>query len=301
MTLNSMDFIRKYNVDLFFINAFLAIKLWLKVHLFPKSISYERKDSQRKGWELTFQDYFHTLDKTKWSTESYVGIPFAGEVLDEFKDQYGALTCIDNDCVKINDNGLNLLCKKEDVIVTKDMVPDWYEFGDQIKIPFKVGQIQSSQTFRQKYGRFETRCMIPGGKGMWCAFWLIGLETYPPEVDIFETYTSKKLNYFEITHWWNTDKNRKKKTQGIRIDKMQEKMCTYAVEWYPDKMKYFWNDMLVYVQRKGVGKEYVNGIGNQELFIILGTGVQPEVLKDMSGVQLPNAMLVDYVRVYKQK
>lgn len=60
-------------------------------------------------------------------------------------------------------------------------------FSGQIK--YLVGQINTHETWAQRYGYFEITAQIPVGKGRWPAFWLTDAGPgWPPELDIFEAY-----------------------------------------------------------------------------------------------------------------
>ena len=46
--------------------------------------------------------------------------------------------------------------------------------------------ISSRASFLQKYGYFEIRARLPGGAGLWPAFWLLSPGGWPPEIDAME-------------------------------------------------------------------------------------------------------------------
>jgi beta-glucanase (GH16 family) len=55
--------------------------------------------------------------------------------------------------------------------------------------PYLSGMIMSDGCFAQKYGYFEIRAKVPGGKGLWPAFWLLPVShKWPPEIDVFEMF-----------------------------------------------------------------------------------------------------------------
>jgi len=72
------------------------------------------------------------------------------------------------------------------------------------KYLYQSGMIRSKTTF--KYGYFEARIKLPAAKGVWPAFWLNsdadknGKVHWPPEVDIFEFVNNGKEDRVEMLH-----------------------------------------------------------------------------------------------------
>lgn len=56
--------------------------------------------------------------------------------------------------------------------------------------------------FDQRYVRFEAQIIIPGGQGMWGAFWLIGNDigvvgwSVCAEIDVVENIGRRKVVFF---------------------------------------------------------------------------------------------------------
>jgi len=61
--------------------------------------------------------------------------------------------------------------------------------------------------FAQKYGYFEMRAKLPGGKGVWPAFWLIGADKskQSSEIDVLEYYGHFPTYYHSVAHLWTLD------------------------------------------------------------------------------------------------
>lgn len=132
------------------------------------------------------------------------------------------------------------------------------------------GLLRSVETFG--YGRFSAEIMLPKGKNLWPAFWLVGEdEPWPQcgEIDIMEAWTNRLCGYFKIgipqppylvpswntttnIHWnddyqeyWNYDGH---KSCGSRrlpllfsLKRPAHNYIKYEVEWRPNIISFFAN------------------------------------------------------------
>jgi hypothetical protein len=83
------------------------------------------------------------------------------------------------------------------------------QFGD-LNIPTGCGMVCSVQGFG--WGSFEIEAKLPTGMHLWPAFWLSPLDQWPPEVDVFEGYSTRKPNYrkFDLLNplkWYKLESN----------------------------------------------------------------------------------------------
>lgn len=112
-----------------------------------------------------------SLNRSKWFTRFI----YAGETLDRLNDEKQRYR--DNDNHIVANGVLNLVARK---VSSTD--PDG--------INYESGMIRSDWT--SLYGYYEARVKMPGGLGVWPAFWLnsdVGSDGrlgWPPEIDIFE-------------------------------------------------------------------------------------------------------------------
>jgi len=125
------------------------------------------------GYALAFNDEFNgtALNRAKWFTRYING----NETQDHLNDEQQRYR--DNDNHVVANGVLNLVARK-------------VSSSDPAGVNYESGMIRSDWTAR--YGYFEARVKMPGGLGVWPAFWLnsdVGSDgrlAWPPEIDIFE-------------------------------------------------------------------------------------------------------------------
>ncbi len=172
---------------------------------------------------------------------------------------------------------------------------------------YSSARIKTEGLFTQQYGRVEARIKTPAGQGLWPAFWMLGENinevSWPQcgEIDIME----QKGQYPFITYGslhgpGYSAGNAITKSYRLETGTFQDTFFLYAVEWGPEYIDFFVNDNLYQsVRASSVSGEWVY---NQPFFLILNLavgGTFPGAPNDKTS--FPAQMLVDYVRVYKEK
>ncbi len=97
---------------------------------------------------------------------------------------------------------------------------------------FTSGMLCSKQTFL--YGKFEIRCRIPKGAGMWPAFWLFG--GWPAdEIDIVEGKGQKPKGMSHAVHSYDSAKYRPTgKWTKFPGKNFSNQFHVFTCYWYPD-------------------------------------------------------------------
>lgn len=125
------------------------------------------------GYVLAFNDEFNgtALNRAKWATRYIYG----AETTDRLNDEKQRYT--DNNTQSVANGVLTLTARK-------------VSSTDPNGVNYESGMVRSLWTSR--YGYYEARVKMPGGLGVWPAFWLNsdvsaeGRLAWPPEIDIFE-------------------------------------------------------------------------------------------------------------------
>lgn len=163
---------------------------------------------------------------------------------------------------------------------------------------------QGLQSFQ--YGRMEGRLKVPGGKGFWPAFWMLGSNfngsNWPDcgEIDIMEYIGKEPDLIFGTLHGpgysgamgfsqWN------RQTYNIADD-----FHTYAIEWEPDQIRWYYDGVQYHtVSRTDIGNR--EWVFDQPFFFILNLAVGGQLPGPVGlDTVFPAQFYVDYVRVYQR-
>jgi len=158
------------------------------------------------------------------------------------------------------------------------------------------------------YGRFETRAILPGGTGIWPAIWMMPtLSEYGPwpnsgEIDIMEHvgYTQNFTHGTVHTEAFNHKIGTQKGSQ-VLVRGCEEEFHIYAIEWYPDQIRFFVDERNYFNFTKQEHYTWKEWPFNKPFHIIMNIAVGGDWGGAM-GVDdsiFPQQMVVDYFRVYQ--
>jgi len=170
----------------------------------------------------------------------------------------------DGDFYKLdNEKGLSVIVKYE---------PRTY---DNMLMPYGNCVLRTKESY--KYGYFEASIKLPKEKNTWPAFWMTGIDSWPPEIDILEAYNrdgsykkNKKLQtniHYKLPNECK-DKHITGKDHPIP-NNVDENYNLYGVLWTKDEISFYYNRHLV---RTVTDKEQLATF-NQPLEIIISTGL----------------------------
>ena len=193
------------------------------------------------------------------------------------------------------------------------------KIGDAFSLDFEYTSgivVTKSSKIAFQYGRYETRCKLPIGKGFWPAFWLWGGgggNGRPGEIDILEIFDTAQPIFTTSIHNGN-----KKARQDIPLSWDIREWHTYTVEYDPTVVKYFVDGQLIrtYQRFKNIAcqdgqfitkkrKKYRRNPAfpwEQWMVLLLNLAVNPEPGMTVEETTVfPAVMEVDYVRVFKRR
>ena len=160
-------------------------------------------------------------------------------------------------------------------------------------------------------GRFEVRAKLPQGKGLWPAIWMLPTDNHygdwpmSGEIDIMELLGHQPKRVHATVHFADQFGNRTSKGHDFVLStgSFADSFHVFRLDWGPAGMRW-------YVDGKSIhsATEWYTGTTpfpapfDQKFHLILNVAVggrwpgNPD-----STTQFPQAMVVDYVRVYQRK
>ncbi len=182
-----------------------------------------------EGYELVWHDEFDTAGVSSPSTENWWYETGAGGWgNNELQDYVAGGKYKDVRIAEVSDGTLKITAQK---------------------IDGKVRSVRMNTNLGWTYGYFEGRLKLCKGKGTWPAFWMMpkNFRAWPDdgEIDIMEhvgyheNYVSSSIHCKAYYHSIGTQK-----TNEIYIATATEEFHTYAVEWTPDYLKFYFDGKL---------------------------------------------------------
>ncbi len=250
-----------------------SLVLVLSLMVGPVAESAGKRRSKREaapasGWQLVFEDDFNgqTLDERTWTT----AFPWGRD-----RSSVGELQYYAPDAFSLSGSNLRISAKPTP--------------GGSHQ--YASGLISSHTSFAPEYGRFEIRCKLPYGKGLWPAFWLLPTDTsWPPEIDVFEALGHEPNTVHMTAHWSEGGEHQQKGSEFSGPDFTKD-FHTFAVEWSAEKLVWFVDG----IERHRVLNKSPHG--PMYLLANLAVGGNWPGAPDAS-TQFPAAFEIDYIRAY---
>ena len=176
---------------------------------------------------------------------------------------------------------------------------------------YTSARINTRDRFAFRYGRIEARIKLPGGQGLWPAFWMLpqdnvyGTWAASGEIDIMEAVNlgGSGGNVIHGTIHYGGEWPNNTYTGGAYVvpTDAQTNFHTYALEWDPTEMRWYVDGVLYLTQNawNTSGAPYPAPF-DQHFHILLNVAVGgnwPGAPSDST--VFPVTMEVDWVRVYE--
>ncbi len=184
---------------------------------------------------------------------------------------------------------------------------------------YTSGRIDTRGKIMPVYGRFEIRAKLPGGKGVWPAFWLYpqnrdwqmemlmlqtvaaGNERLIPEerpwyteIDIMEFLGHETGVVYGTHHYYTFDGQKKTSSGTLRSQTdFTKDFHIYTLDWEPDSIRWYIDGQLIHTCTEGVP--------HAPHYLIINTAVggswpgNPD-----STTVFPQYLDIDYVRLYSK-
>lgn len=252
-----------------------------------------KKTLDLRGYELVFnEDFDDPLDVSPWGpgTRWIAHTPWHGDFGDAaFADPTSDFP------FTIKDGVLRIEARKDEEFARND---PW-------KRPWRSGLLCSNDPkgngFSLKYGYFEMRAKLPGGPGVWPAFWLVSSydRTNPDagkdgaiEIDVIEYYGFPN-SYQSVVHIWQPEPHR---ADGVMITTKDNEVtsdfhnygCMVTPEW-----------IIMYFDGVEVWRVKTPPEHNKPLMILVNLALGGGWPIDK--VQSPTYMYIDWIRAYAKR
>lgn len=169
---------------------------------------------------------------------------------------------------------------------------------------YTSARLISKDRVRFSYGLVRARIRLPRGRGIWPAFWMLGQDItevgWPRcgEIDIMEHFGKEPTMIHGTVHGPGYSGD-----AGITASRdagtdLADGFHVYSVCWEPDRIRWYLDDELYSTVTPGDlrGNPWVF---DHDFFFLLNVAVGGTFSQTPpSSVTFPQAMLVDYVRVY---
>lgn len=188
---------------------------------------------------------------------------------------------------------------------------------------YTSASVNTRNTASWTYGRFEIRAKIPQGKGTWPAFWFLsplrtpnipgppqprlpdGKEVSTPprgagggesgqgEIDLMESWGSRPNITNVFVHG---TVGRTPSARFRHQDDIKNEFHLYAMDWCPDHIDFFrdTNKILTYTKDPSLGWSF-----DKPMYLIMNIACGGPDEPAPNDSNLPQFIVVDYVRVYK--
>jgi len=229
---------------------------------FFKIEKYGKNEPDVSKMKLVLDDNFNTFNTNNWR----IGQPWGEFHPDYLYEYYG------KDSVYVKNN--HLVCDN------RYQPQKFINNGSEVTIPFSIGIITSQNFYG--YGFYQFVVKLPIGVGLWPAVWLTGSNSWPPEIDINESYSDANGDYDN-----NLQSNLHFNIQGPNIEDSGPRnhpiyditnKITFSCWWTKDFIKIYYNGYLV----RSITSDYtLKWFRDKQMMIVLGTGIQPGYVSNL--------------------
>lgn len=243
----------------------------------PEEDDYRKITLEGVEYELSFEDNFdgNSIDMTKW------------EYVPEWKRQDLENYWRNENCYVDGDG--NLVIKMEH---------SYYENK------YYSGGVRTKGKFEQAYGYFEIRCKVNEAPGYWTAFWLMGecvADTTKggvngTEIDIMETPYVLEKKVQNSLNWDGYGPEHKYDANITDVDVYDGEYHTFSLLWTEEEYVYYIDGKESWRTRA----EKAGGTCEMPLYLKITSETGSWRYNEMDHSRLPDYMLTDYVRVYRQ-
>ena len=252
--------------------------------------SHANGANEPRGWELAWSDEFdgQALDLSKWEFE----VSGSGGGNNEL--QY----YLTNN-VRVRDGFLTIEARKE------------HHMGPAGTREYTSSRIRTRRKGDWLYGRIEVRAKLPRGKGIWPAIWMMPTDNHyggwpnSGEIDIMELLGHEPGKVHGTLHYGDLVKrsDHKGASYTLPVRTFADDFHVFELDWQPGAMRWSVDGTLYQTQTNWHTRTNAFPAPfDQRFHLILNLAVggnwpgPPDAM-----TTFPQALIVDYVRVYRKQ
>jgi len=181
---------------------------------------------------------------------------------------------------------------------------------DSITRDYTSARISTQDSYSFRYGTFEARLRMPVGRGLWPAFWALGDDIdevgWPEcgEIDVTE-YLGQEPTTASGTIHGPLDGGGANADYGpghsvVHTAPLAQEFHTYGVQWLPGSIQFYFDGHPYWSTTAADLPAGSRWVFDHRFFLILNIAVGGKWAGSPGARKtLPQALLVDYVRVYQ--
>lgn len=265
------------------------------------------------GWDLYYNDEFdgNSLDMNSWSYNTGYFINPSDPNTFGWGNNEAEYYTDDADNIYVDDGSLHLIAKYDPYTFTCTDAAQ-----TKVTADYSSGKIISKDKVSFTYGRIDFRAKLPAGQGVWPALWLLpnddsyGTWAASGEIDVMEARGRVPNSTCGTIHYGGTWPNNTYTgtdyifPEGSTFD---DGYHVYSLIWEKDNLTWYVDgEFFQYIPKEqwySAGSDSDTAPFDQDFYIIMNVAIggwfDGGILPDSSFTSAE--MLVDYVRVYKEK
>jgi len=176
---------------------------------------------------------------------------------------------------------------------------------------YTSSRLITKDKFEFTYGRVDIRAVLPEGRGIWPALWMLGANIsdvgWPRcgEIDIMEIVGHEPNVLHGTVHFQKDDGNKSESTNTKRLptgQSFKDEFHVFSIIWSEDRIEILLDDNVYHtITRAGLGLQESYPFNDPSFFIFnVAVGGNWPGSPDGSTV-FPQHMVVDYIRVFQEK
>ena len=160
--------------------------------------------------------------------------------------------------------------------------------------PWLSGAMTTFNKFRMRYGYVEMRARLPGGQGLWPAFWLLHQTDHQnrPEIDVVEMVGRDPNTVYQTYHYFENSNLRSTPSFTVGGQNFSSDFHTYGMRWEPGRITW-------YVDGQETNRFDSGNVSSEDMYLLINLAVGGVWNGDADdSTPSPARFTIDYIRAY---